>query len=97
MIGSAMGMSNKKICGQIILYGEYGVVISMRGPQHYTGMQHLNPKRMIPAAASAFIYYDIVTCFDRSRVLERRGSERHNRYSGANDQFTSKAQGAGSR
>jgi hypothetical protein len=45
-------------------------------PQHYTGMQHLNPKRMIPDAASAFIY-DIVTCFGRSGMLERPGSQRH--------------------
>jgi hypothetical protein len=58
MIGSAMGMSNERICGQIILYGERGAVISMGGPQHYTGMQHLTPKRMIPDAASAFIHYD---------------------------------------
>jgi hypothetical protein len=77
MIGSAMGMSNERICGQISLYGELGVVIWMGGPQHYIGMQHLTPQRMIPDAASAFIYYDIATCFGRSKVLERRGSERH--------------------
>ncbi len=39
------------------------VAISMHAPQHYTGMQHLSPKCMIPDAASAFFYYDIVTCF----------------------------------
>jgi hypothetical protein len=38
-------------------------------PQHYTGMRHLTPKRTIPDAASAFFYYDIATCFDRSAVL----------------------------
>jgi hypothetical protein len=74
MIGSAMGMSNEKICGQIILNGEFGVLISMSGPQHYTGMQHLTPKRMIPDTASAL---SNDTCFGRSHVLERRGSERH--------------------
>jgi len=58
-------MSNERICGQIILYGEFGVVISTGAPQHYTGMRHLSPKCMIPDAALAFTYYDIATCFDR--------------------------------
>jgi hypothetical protein len=69
-------MSNERICGQIILYGEVDARISMGAPQHYTGMQHQSWKRMIPDAATAFSYYDIVTCFGKSEVLKRRASER---------------------
>jgi hypothetical protein len=53
-------VSSERICGQIILYGELDAGISMDAPQHYTGMQHLTPKRMIPDAALAFSYYVIV-------------------------------------
>jgi hypothetical protein len=90
MIGSAMGKCPTK---GFVVKSSYMVHVA---PQHYTGMRHLTPKRMIPDAASAFIYYDIATCFDRSGVFERSQKD-IDRYSGANDQITSKAQGAGSR
>ena len=68
--------SNKRICGQIILYRELSLGILTGVPQRYPGRQHLTRKRMILHAASAFLYHDIVTCFGRSGVLERRASER---------------------
>jgi hypothetical protein len=52
-------VSNERICGQIILYGEEDAGISMAAPQRYAAMQHLTPKRMIPDAALAFSYYVI--------------------------------------
>ena len=42
---------------------EWTARISMGAPQHYTGMQHQSSKRMMPEAATAFSYYDVVTCF----------------------------------
>jgi hypothetical protein len=91
--------SHRKTSNQKDLWSNYLIQRSQRrilagAPQRYPGSQHLNAKRMIPRAASAFLYHDIVTCFGRSGVLERQNDS--DRPSGANDQFTSKAQGAGS-